>query len=540
MRIRKRVAAVAVGLAMGTTGVTATGTAAAQEGLSVDWHACPQYSDAVLEQLQIRPEDREAFRALWARTECGTVRVPLDYRRPAGRQLDIAITRLKATDRSHSLGPMFMNPGGPGGSGYLMPAQLVLENPTNASLNEHYDLIGFDPRGIGYSTSYDCPAPEGDPGPQEPPSGPLTKTALRRMYDATATHNAACSASNPAFLRGLTTANAARDLNTVRRALHAPRAAYFGASWGTQLGAVYRSMFPATISRMWLDSVVSPRAYDFSYRFPGSARATEEGARLFTSWLASRDSVYGLGDTPSEVESAILALREAADAHPWEFSDIPQPLDGSFVAFLASAPDLAWDQAGTALHALTTATPGGPAPQEIKDLIAPPQDTPPEPPADAPQPFNETAQNAYLCNEDTSARDFDSLWTEYQRTLSDNPLTGLLTALRPTCAGWSLPTQHFTLKHSQGSLQLSAHRHESSTPYPWAAEMRDKIGGTIFTVEDFVHGSLPFDPTCASHMTTYFTTGVPDAGSCPGIQPKPRPEPELAYNATTETAVQAS
>jgi len=91
---------------------------------------------------------------------------------------------------------------------------------------------------------------------------------------------------------------------------------YFGASWGTQLGAVYRSMFPGTISRMWLDSVVSPQAHDLAYRFDNAAKATEQDFGQFAQWLATHDSVYGLGDTPAKVRAAVLAMRQAADAHP--------------------------------------------------------------------------------------------------------------------------------------------------------------------------------------------------------------------------------
>lgn len=83
-----------------------------------------------------------------------------------------------------------------------------------------------------------------------PSTQPLTKDELKQMYDDQARQNAACSSSNPEFLSQLTTANAARDLDQIRRALNVNQMSYFGASWGTQLGAVYRSMFPETIGRM--------------------------------------------------------------------------------------------------------------------------------------------------------------------------------------------------------------------------------------------------------------------------------------------------
>ncbi|MGH7428253.1 MAG: alpha/beta hydrolase, partial [Candidatus Methylomirabilaceae bacterium] len=122
--------------------------------------------------------------------------------------------------------------------------------------------------------------------------------------------------------------------------------------------------------------------------------------------------------------------------------------------------------------------------------------------------------------EDTSSRAFQSLWNEYRRNLSRNPITGEMTAPRPTCAGWTLPVQRFQLRRTGGSLQMSGHKYETSTPYPWVLEMQEVIGGNVLTVEDFVHGSVLFVPECAAHVVAYFNTGNPDNGTCQGMQPK--------------------
>lgn len=212
-------------------------------------------------------------------------------------------------------------------------------------------------------------------------------------------------------------------------------------------------------------------------------------------------------------------MRKTADANPWRFSDVSMPLDGSFIAFLAAAPNIFWDQAGQVLKAMTTAVRGGPAPKPVKDVVGSGPATPPPPPADAPAQFNDTAGLAYLCNEDTSSRKFEPLWNEYERNLHHNPVTGDITALRPTCAGWTIPVQSFQLRRSSGSLEMSGHKYETSTPYSWVGQMQDTIGGTVLTVDDFIHGSLPFVPECAAHLVAYFNTGNPDNGTCPGMQP---------------------
>ncbi|GAA1984512.1 alpha/beta fold hydrolase [Catenulispora subtropica] len=546
MRFGKRTAALACGVGFGAAGVGVAGTAEAVQGApdtasvvsTVVWQPCPQYSDDVLAALRLRPSDYAAFRAIWARTECGTVSVPLDYRNPGGEHITIALTRVKAQDTAHRRGIMFTNPGGPGGSGYLMPAQLMMENSADAQLNRDYDLIGVDPRGIGYSTSWDCPR-GADQGGQPPAPGQLTRDELKQMYDQQVADATACSQSNPAFLRQLTTANVARDLDTLRASLHERRASYFGASWGTQLGAVYRSMFPSTIDRMWLDSVVSPMAYQLSYRFAGSARAVEADFHQFAIWLAAHDSTYGLGDTPAKVEAKVLAMRRQADADPWRFTDVDPVLDGSFIGFLAAAPNVSWDQAAPVLQAMTTAVNGGPAPEAVKEIVGGGRTPPPPPPAGMPQQFNETANMAFLCNEDTSDQSFDALWNEYRRNLATNPVTGDYTGVRPSCAGWTLPPQAFTLRWSAGSLQMSGHVYETATPYPWVWQMQGVIGGTVLTVPDFIHASVGHVEECGEHMVAYFETGRPDNGTCPGVQPEPAPAAGTAAAAVVPPAGRA-
>ena len=211
---------------------------------TVRWHACPRYSDTVLSYLGFPSQVRAGFRKLWARTQCGTVQVPLDYSAPGGRTITIAVTLLKATDQAHRLGGLVVNPGGPGTSGYLMPVQLALPGSPSAALNKRYDLIGFDPRGVGYSTRADCPGL--NQGGQTAP-GPLTEAEARQAYDVRVAANRACATSDPMLLSQLTTANVARDVNEVRNALHLPEISFFGVSWGTALGAYYRTLFPGTV-----------------------------------------------------------------------------------------------------------------------------------------------------------------------------------------------------------------------------------------------------------------------------------------------------
>jgi pimeloyl-ACP methyl ester carboxylesterase len=481
------------------------------------WHTCPQYSDDAIRSVGV-PDDRIAdFRGLMARTDCGTVRVPLDYAKPDGQWITIAVTRLKATDRAHRAGSIALNPGGPGGSGYLMPITLALSSSAVAGLTDRYDLIGFDPRGVGYSSKVDCPRDDDGPRP-EPPAGPLTEQTARAIYDTQVKHNEACARSNPRFLTQLTTANVARDLNQVRQALRLPTISYFGASWGTLLGAVYRSMFPTTVSRMWLDSVVGPTANRLDVRATDTTRATEQSVARWAAWAAARDTTYHLGGTADQVVRLVRQLKAKLDANPITFSDVPMPIDGNFIAWLAASPSPAWSLSTQALAEMRTAKSGEPAPPTVAPIITPPSGPPPgPPPADAPEGMNPVANVAILCNDDTSPHDFASFWKSYQQRRRDFPITTSLDWNTQPCAGWPTPSRPFQLRAVRGSLELSGHRYESVTPYPWAAQLRSAIGGVVFTVEDDIHGSVPFVPACAEHLAGYLATGRADGGGCPGF-----------------------
>ena len=497
-----------------TAAVTQAATAQSFPPATVRWHACPRYSDAVLSYLGLPSQVHAGFRALWARTQCGTVQVPLDYSDPGGRTITIAITRLKASDQAHRLGSLVVNPGGPGTSGYLMPVQLAVPGAPSAALNQRYDLIGFDPRGIGYSTRASCPGPsQGGQGGQPAP-GPLTEAEARHAYDVQVTANRTCSTSDPVLLSQLTTANVARDVNQVRIALHQPEIGFFGVSWGTALGACYRSLFPGTVSRMWLDSVMGPDFRFDQYTNANAAAAEQDFTRL-TGWIAARDGSYGFGTTATQVQAALVHLEDAYNTRPRTFTGLPVTIDGSVTAETSAQPSPLWPQAAEVLKELRDAK-GTTAPPAVKQLFG---GTPPPVPARAPQTRNQTMGQAVTCNEDAGNRDFASSWAAYQQRLRAYPVTGELfpPPAQTRCAGWPLPVQPWQLRHADGSLELSGHRYDTVTPYQWTQQMHSVIGGDTYTVGDDIHAGAIMVPACASHVIAYFNTGHLQTGQCPGI-----------------------
>jgi len=517
----KRTVAVSAALATATALVClvdvgpAGATSGTRTGPTVSWQPCPYYSDDVLRFRGIPDDQLPAYRALLDRMDCGTVTVPLDYAQPAGPTITVALTRLRAVDQRHRLGVLALNPGGPGGSGYLMPADVLTTNAVDARLNQRYDLIGFDPRGVGYSTKFDCPPPDGPPPVQGPLVGPLTQAQAKAIFDANAAQNAACGNANPAFLRSLTTLNVARDLDRIRAALGEQRLNYLGVSWGTWLGEVYHTQFADHVGRMFLDSVAPPH---FSLDTFDALRAdgAERDFNRMAAWMAQHNDVYGFGTTAAQVRAAVIALVAQFDAGPKTFSDLDTPpLDGTVIAISGSQPSPGWPVGAEVLKELRDSYTSPTAPPTVK-LVLGGGGPRPTPPPGVPEEQNRTMGQAAFCNEDPSRSDFATAWANYQAMLSRDPATGRAAQFDPGCAGWPLPAQVYQVHRTPASVVLAGHLYESVSVYQWTPQAQAAIGGTVFTVADDVHGSVLRVPACAAQALSYLDTGLIGRG-CPGV-----------------------
>ncbi|TDE58658.1 alpha/beta fold hydrolase [Nonomuraea mesophila] len=486
--------------------LTAGLPAAAESGVSaITWQACPEFSDEDLREQNLKEEQFAEFRRLLARTDCGTIRVPQNYDEPRGKQITVALTRLRASDRKNRLGSIALNPGGPGGSGYLMPLHLVMRGAKG--LDERHDLIGVDPRGVGRSTKVSCPdIPRGTPSP-----GPITEAHARQAYAAMVDWSEQCVRRDPAFLRQLTTPNVARDIDRIRAALGERKIGFFGVSWGTWLGAVMRTMYPARMGRMWLDSVVPPRSWqDFDTNV--QANAADRNFRRMAAWMAERHDTYGLGTSERKVVSAVEDMVRRYDREPLSFTDIDLTVDGGLVSRAAGRPSGQWPRMAQVLKELADAT-GPQAPPAVKEAFGRPEggggggDTG----------TDRTAGRAYHCNEDPTPSTIESSWKDYQQRLKRYPVTGRTANFVHMCAGWPLPAKTPTVRPTGTSLMLSGHRYETVTPYEWARAMRAAIGGTLVSIDDDVHGSAAQVPGCAAKVIAYFETGRRTT-TCPGKQ----------------------
>ncbi|RKS70721.1 alpha/beta hydrolase family protein [Actinomadura pelletieri DSM 43383] len=188
--------------------------------------------------------------------QCATVQVPLDYTEPAGAKVGISVIRLPAQNKSVRIGSLLTNPGGPGGSGvnFVRQAARAFGN----DLRDRFDIVGFDPRGVAGSAPVRC-----NTGPQlddffATDASPDDK----KETDALATEGQEfaqnCKSEASAALPHVGTVNAARDMDVLRAALGDPKLTYYGASYGTYLGAFYAEQFPRNIRAFVLDGAVDP------------------------------------------------------------------------------------------------------------------------------------------------------------------------------------------------------------------------------------------------------------------------------------------
>ena len=193
--------------------------------------------------------------------ECGTVRVPLDYDRQAGAAISLAVVRLPATDPARRIGSLFLNPGGPGGSGvdYALFAGPSLYTP---EVRARFDLVGFDPRGIGRSTALRCFGTDKQWAPFfTPQSFPSGAAEEQTWIDADLDLDGQCARRGGSIGDHMSTANVARDLDVLRQAVGDARLTYAGVSYGTMIGQTYANMFPDKVRALIIDGVLDPVAW---------------------------------------------------------------------------------------------------------------------------------------------------------------------------------------------------------------------------------------------------------------------------------------
>ncbi|WP_431795207.1 alpha/beta hydrolase [Microbacterium enclense] len=251
--------------------------------------------------------------------DCTTVTVPRDYADPSAGDLELAVARHRATSGA-PIGSLLTNPGGPGAAGVSLMKQ-ALSILVDDELTEAYDVIGFDPRGVGQSTAVTCyDPPELDAYLYDIPPGARGSDERQAALDQRAADFAnACQARSDGILPFITTDNSARDMDVLRAVLGDPKLNYLGFSYGTFLGATYAGLFPERVGRMVLDGGIDPTVSgsDTSLR---QAVGFEDSMRAFMADCLRTDECPFAGSVDNAM-SDLSALLARVDARPITASD---------------------------------------------------------------------------------------------------------------------------------------------------------------------------------------------------------------------------
>ncbi|HEX3613809.1 MAG TPA: alpha/beta hydrolase [Sporichthyaceae bacterium] len=249
-----------------------------------------------------------------ADSQCGFLSVPMDWSNPAGKQIQIAVSREKATAKRR--GVILANPGGPGGSGLALSS---LRDTISNGAGKGYDWIGFDPRGVGQSKPAISCDPNYEKGPRPDYTPESHGSTLSHDEDAwlalSKKYAGECGQKYGDLLSHMKTEDTVRDMDAIRSALGEKKISYYGFSYGTYLGQVYATLFPTHVDRMVLDGNVDPKGVWYDAQL-SQDKAFEGVSRKFFSWVAAHNNTYYLGSTEAAVRGKYYAVLKQLAGKP--------------------------------------------------------------------------------------------------------------------------------------------------------------------------------------------------------------------------------
>ena len=458
--------------------------------------------------------------------DCATAQAPLDYSDPQGATIELAVIRHLATDPANRLGTFFFNPGGPGGPGTLQLPQWLGLFP--ATLRARFDLISWDPRGVGASTAVRCFATSEDE--QKffaglPDGFPVGRAEQRAWISLYARFGLRCAESNGDLLAHVSTTDTANDLDLLRQAVGDPQLNFLGLSYGTFLGATYANLFPDKVRTMVLDGNADPVMYtnggddDAPLGLFLRLGSDESAAKTLDAFLTLCGQAATAGCAFSDGSAAATkakwrTLLRRLRAHPVTVGSPPRTWTYAALAtYIGSesatgtGPQLAivadWTPAAVLLETLWNAS------LEPSAWVskAAPAILPPVPPEQ---------RNAVLCGESPNPRHpgvYPALAAlSYARAGdvgpgfvwgSDEPCASWpATAADPYAGPWNRPTANPVL--------VIGNLFDPETPYEGAVAMaRELAHARLLTVNGYGHTAFLNPSTCANdYVSRYVVDGT--------------------------------
>ncbi|MEU5522969.1 alpha/beta hydrolase [Streptomyces sp. NPDC047860] len=482
-------AAGAVGLALLGTGLAANGPVKPDLDRFYDqkitWSAC--------EGVEL-PKDMQ----------CGTVTVPLDYAEPGEGTLELALARYRATDGPR--GSVVLNFGGPGVSGVQGLAQ---GRKDFLGLTDDYDVVSFDPRGVGLSSPVSCGtdatsrALEATDG--EEMADP--REVLRQLREVAAE----CAKHSGPVLEHIGTVNVARDLDVMRQALGDDKLNYLGFSYGTRLGAVYAARFPEKVGRMALDGV-DTLTEPLAEQGLASTRGQQTALENFLTWC-TEELACPFGQDARDARKQVVELVHSLDENPvptdfgYEFTG--QDLAGAIGQGLytketwpllqRALAQLMQDGDTSGVEALATGGAAPTAPQRADDPVVDPEDVPPD---NVP-----AALMAVNCADDPDRPDAERLTRDLARLRSEyeevSPVFGRYRLAQVVlCYGRPKGTDYIREQVKDldtPKMLLVGTRGDPATPYRWAVETAERIGSPAVVLDNRNEGHTGYGSSECVH-----------------------------------------
>ena len=468
--------------------------------------------------------------------QCGTVTVPVDYEHPDGQTITIALKKLPALDGDAEHGSLFLNPGGPGGSGIGM---VETDAPMfGEELQGAYDIIGFDPRGVGQSTPITCWSedeikqhlanPSDDAGPTDPLKGVMYKNvAAQDKIDRGAANAARCAKHSevPELLDHVGTRDVARDLDVLRATNGNTKLNYLGVSYGTYIGALYADLFPDRVGRTVLDSAMDP-----SKRSSDEVRIEQntfyEGVlRQYVEHCQAQTGCPLTGST-DEAVAQLAAFVNGLDKNPLTTPDSDttvntQEATDIILQLAVKRPD--WDGL-TAM--LTPAMTNHDGTLMAKAKRGSNKSMPVESAAFIAN--SEIMFAAVVCNDypDTGATASEMDAQAAAERKAHPFVGGTSSAMEAYCRGWGhhaqTPPQKIQVKGSDPFLVVGI-KGDTQTLYSWSQSLAGQLGnGHLLTVEGYGHTAFSTNTCATTAITGFLVNGtMPDEGTTCTADPQP-------------------
>ncbi|MEU5886276.1 alpha/beta hydrolase [Streptomyces sp. NPDC047461] len=444
--------------------------------------------------------------------QCATLKAPLDWNKPKGDKIGLALIRAKAGgDESKRIGSLIFNFGGPGGSGVTT---LPAFGEDYAKLRTRYDLVSFDPRGVGRSEPVECLNDLQLDAYFQQDATPDDAAERTRLLDNTKEFNAACEDNSEKVLSHVRTTDAARDMDLMRQILGDEKLHYFGISYGTELGGVYAHLFPKKVGRAVFDAVVDPTE-DSEQGSLAQTKGFQRALDNFAEHCVSQTEDCPIGDSAQDVKARIATLLKDLDSAPIPgvglreltqtaaTSGIAQSLySQDFWEYLTEGLEQAYDGDGRVLMLLADSMNGRNEDGEYSNLSA--------------------ANIAINCADDKPRYTEDYVEQKLPEFRSASPVFGDYLAWgMVSCTDWAVAgaAEHPDVSAAGSApILVIGNTGDPATPYEGARKMVDALGkgvGVELTYKGQGHGAYDSKNPCVqSAVNGYLLDGkVPTAGT---------------------------